>query len=157
MEKSITAEDILNEKPYKAISVSPDTLIKDALQVMKQNNIGCILIIENEKVEGIWTERDFTRNVLDQGFDMNIAQISDHMTTRLHYARHSDPCHILMDKFLGLRIRHLLIKKDEKFIGMISSGDVVKAVLREKFNELKAQNAKTSWEYYEEWKWEPGD
>ena len=156
MDKEITAEDILSGKPQTAINVSTDALIKEALQVMARNKIGSILVMDGEKVSGIWTERDFVNNAVAEGFNLETARISDYMTTKLHYGRHSEPCHLLMDKFLGLRIRHLLIEKDGKFIGMISSGDVVKAALHEKFNELKAQNEKTSWEYYEEWKWVPG-
>jgi hypothetical protein len=56
-----------------------------------------------------------------------------------------------MDKFLGLRLRHLLIKKGEEYIGLLSIGDVIKASLQEKTREFEELHAVISWEYYEEW------
>jgi len=60
----------------------------------------------------------------------------------------------LMDQFLGRHLRHLLIKKGGKFIGVLSIGDVMRATLSAKDNELKQLNAMVSWDYYENWKWE---
>ena len=58
----------------------------------------------------------------------------------------------LMDKFLGLRVRHLLVKKEGKIVGLLSAGDVMKASIRAKDQELAHANATLSWDYYEEWK-----
>ena len=60
-----------------------------------------------------------------------------------------------MDKFLGRRIRHLLIEENGKYIGMLSGGDVMKCVIHEKDAELKQLNSMVSWDYYEDWKWKP--
>ena len=61
-----------------------------------------------------------------------------------------------MDKFLGLRVNHVLIERKGKYIGLLSVGDVMKAVIQEKTEELHELNSFMSWEYYEEWKWKPG-
>ena len=148
-----TAEQFLKEHNNPVISVSPGTAIKEALQIMTERNIGSILIKESGKVVGIWTERDLMRNVLQPGFNIETALIKDFMTTRLHYAEHDDILWRLNDKFLGLRIRHLLVRKNGEFIGMISSGDVSKYELNEKMAELNDLNHKISWEYYENWRW----
>jgi signal-transduction protein with cAMP-binding, CBS, and nucleotidyltransferase domain len=75
------------------------------------------------------------------------------MSTGLKSATHTDTVYMLKDKFLGLRLRHLLIEKEGKYIGLLSTGDIIKASLREKDLELKDLNAIVSWEYYENWRW----
>jgi signal-transduction protein with cAMP-binding, CBS, and nucleotidyltransferase domain len=57
-----------------------------------------------------------------------------------------------MDKFLGMRLRHLLIEKNGQYIGMLSSGDVMKETLREKTREYESLNFEVSWDYYENWR-----
>ena len=147
-----TAEDILYEKGHQIISVSKDTLIKDALKLMVENKIGSITISESGKIVGIWTERDLMRNVIDESCDLNSATIGDHMTSTLRSAPHDATIVQLLDIFLGKRFRHLLIEKEGDFIGIVSMGDVIKADLNKKTAELQDLKATVSWEYYENWK-----
>jgi signal-transduction protein with cAMP-binding, CBS, and nucleotidyltransferase domain len=148
-----TAEEMIKEQNHDVIHVSPETTIKEALAVMNDKKIGAILIKGQEDIEGIWTERDLMRNVLQPGFNPDTAKIGEHMTKNLHYAEHSETTIQLQDKFLGLRIRHLLIRNNGKFIGMVSSGDVTRHSLNEKTEELKSLNKIINWEYYENWHW----
>ena len=148
-----TAEDILREKGNQIISVSPDSTIYDALRIMIENQIGAILIKQEDKIIGIWTERDLMRNTVTAGFDPKSAIISEYMSTGLKTASYSDTVYALKDKFLGLRLRHLLIEKNGEYIGVLSVGDIIKASLMEKDQELKALNSMVSWEYYENWRW----
>jgi len=76
------------------------------------------------------------------------------MTEELISAKHDDTVYSLLDKFIGLRKRHLLIDKEGTNIGLISSGDAIRASLAEKDRELKELNAYISWEYYDNWRWE---
>lgn len=149
-----TAEDMLKEKGTDIISVSKDSTVFDALKVMNENKIGAILVKDGDEYVGIWTERDLMRNTIAEGFNSNSAKIADHMNTGLKYCEHDSTLYQLQDKFLGMRLRHLLVQKEGKYIGMISAGDVMKTILNEKEKELKALNAMTSWEYYENWRWE---
>ena len=148
-----TAEDMVREKGGSLIEVRPDATVTQALQVMVDNKVGAVLIGEGGKPVGIWTERDLMRNVLTPGFVPREARIGDHMVSPIRSAPHTDTAYNLMDKFLGLRLRHLPIEKDGEYIGMVSVGDVMKASLVEKNLELKALNAAIGWEYYEEWQW----
>ena len=148
-----TAEDILREKGNQIISVSPDSTIYDALRIMIENQIGAILIKQEDEIIGIWTERDLMRNTVTVGFDPKSAIISEYMSTGLKTASYSDTVYALKDKFLGLRLRHLLIEKNGEYIGVLSVGDIIKASLMEKDQELKALNSMVSWEYYENWRW----
>ena len=148
-----TAAEILQDKDSHLISVAPDTSIIEALRIMIKNHIGGILIQEGDDIVGIWTERDLMRNSITANFDVKTAKIKDYMTTGLLSAPHTDTVYQLLDKFLGMRLRHLLIKKDGQYIGLLSIGDVIKATLQEKDIELQELNAMKSWEYYEDWKW----
>jgi len=148
-----TAWEILQEKGDTMFSVTPDTTIFDALQTMVEKNIGAILIKEGDKIVGIWTERDLMRNVAKPDFDPKSARIVDHMTRNLMSAPFTATVYNLKDIFLGKRLRHLLIEKDGKYIGLLSAGDVMRASLQEKDQELHSLNAIMNWDYYENWKW----
>ncbi|PLY02459.1 MAG: hypothetical protein C0622_05540 [Desulfuromonas sp.] len=151
-----TAGDIINAQDKVIISVSPEATLKEALEIMTAHNYGAILVIKDGELLGIWTERDLMKDVLSDGFNINTAQIKDYMTSELHYAEHNDRVYQLVDKFLGLRIRHLPVRQEGKFIGMVSSGDVMRRNLEEKRAELNRLNEIVNWEYYENWHWEPG-
>ena len=148
-----TAGDILREKNQDFIYVGPEDTLFKAMEKMNQNKIGAMLIKDEDKMVGIWTERDLLRNAMEDGFDPRKARIKDYMTTGLQCADHNDTVYQLLDKFLGKRLSHLLIKKEEVYIGMLSTGDVIKASLNEKNQELSSLNAIVSWEYYENWRW----
>ena len=148
-----TAEDMVRDKGGEIISVVADTTIHQALQVMVDHRVGATLIRENDQIVGIWTERDLMRNTLIEGFDPEQARIGDYMVAPIRSAPHTDTVYNLMDKFLGLRLRHLPIEKDGEYIGLLSVGDVMKANLQEKTRELESLNAVVSWEYYEDWHW----
>ena len=149
-----TAEDIVkNRKLGSLITTKADATVYEALQLMVCNKVGAILIMEDEKVIGIWTERDLMKDVVKEGFDPKTAVIRDYMTTGLQSAPHTDSVHQLMDRFLGLYLRHLLVEKDGEYIGLVSIGDVIKACLHEKNEELKDLHEIVSWDYYENWRW----
>jgi CBS domain-containing protein len=150
----LTALGMLSTKSKKIISVSKDTTLFDALKIMESNKIGSILVQDQEAIIGIWTERDLLRNTTADNFDPRNAVIADYMAHDLKYAEHNETVYQLQDKILGMRLRHLLIKKDGEFIGLISAGDVMKALLNEKQRELEKLNELVGWEYYENWRWD---
>lgn len=151
----LTAGEILEERGQeeKAIGVPPDTTIREALRLMLEKKIGSILVMEGEEVKGIWTERDLMCNTMSPDFDPGTAKIVDHMSANLHYAAWEDTVLQLIDKFFGYRIRHLLIKKEGKFAGLLSAGAVIRAGLSERTRQFKELNTMVSWEFYEDWKW----
>ena len=150
-----TAEDILNDKgPGIMVSVTPDQRLSDAIAKMNAANVGAMLIEAEGEIIGIWTERDLLRATGNPGFDPERAIIGDHMKTHLHFADADTPVERLEEMFLGLYIRHILIRKEERFIGLLSIGDVLRASLLEKDKQIKKLNAIASWQYYENWGWD---
>ncbi len=150
-----TANDMIQEKGSDILCVPVGTIVLDALKKMNALKVGAILVTLDDKPAGIWTERDLLRNILNKEFDPKTARIEDYMTKDLIFAPHTDTVYNLMDKFLGLRVRHLLIEKKGQTIGMVSSGDVMKASIQEKDGELKQLNSMVEWDYYENWCWWP--
>lgn len=149
-----TAADILNDKKGDMITVTPDQTIREALERMQVNRIGAILVAQAEKIVGIWTERDLARNILKRGFDIDTAKVGDHMTTKLYTAPDDTSILKLQEMFLGLFIRHILITRRRKTIGLLSIGDVMRAGLLEKDSQIRELTAIASWEYYEDWGWD---
>jgi len=150
-----TAEDILKEKgAVKMVSVAPDETIATAIEKMNRANIGAILVEKQGQIIGIWTERDLLRALGKSKFDLQSALIGEHMITTLHCAEHDTTIEQMEEMFLGLFIRHILIKKGEQFIGLLSIGDVLRASLLEKDTQIKKLNTIASWQYYENWGWD---
>lgn len=152
-----TAKTMVADKGQEIVSVPVGTTLFATLEKMNQKKVGAILVTRNEKIVGIWTERDLMQDVIQGGFDLKNALIEDYMTTQPISAPHTDTVFNLMDKFLGLRVRHLLIEENGNIIGLVSGGDVMKCVIHEKDAELKQLNSMVSWDYYENWKWKPED
>ena len=149
-----TAEDILKEKATPLlVSIPEDHTVYDAIQKMAEKHIGAILVTRNDVIVGIWSERDFLKNSLKAGFDPKTAKIKDYMQAELKSAQAEAPIIQLQEMFLGLFIRHILIKKQDRYLGLLSIGDVLRASLLEKDQEIKELNQIASWEYYENWGW----
>lgn len=150
-----TAEDILNDKQSSGmVTIAPNASIAEAVARMNLANIGAILIEKDGDIIGIWTERDLLRASHLTDFNPETAVIGDHMQTRLHSAGNDTPVEQLEEMFLGLYIRHILIRKQDRFIGLLSIGDVLRASLLEKDRQIKRLNTIASWQYYENWGWD---
>ncbi len=147
-----TAKDILAEKGGHLVTITSDATVHQALTVMTQNKVGAIVIVEDEKIVGIWTERDLMYRALEDGFNPKTAKLSDNMSVNLISANVDEQAYQLYDKFLGRRIRHLLIEEGGEYIGLVSVGDVMKANLQQKNEEFAELNQMVSLEYYENWK-----
>ncbi|MFA4839639.1 MAG: CBS domain-containing protein [Candidatus Neomarinimicrobiota bacterium] len=143
------AIDIILEKDRPMVSVTPQTTIWEALQMMVADKIGAIVVKEDENVVGIWTERDLMNNIVQPDFDSKTAKIQDYMSRDLKTVNFDEPIYKLPDLMLGLFIRHLFVVQESMIIGLLSIGDVFRACLIERTRELES----VSWEYYENWRW----
>lgn len=151
----VDAETIVAEKKNDLVTIKKEATIHEALLTMINNNVGSILVEEKGQIVGIWTERDLLRDTTKAGFDPTTSSVGDYMVSPVISAPHSDTIYNLMDKFLGLRISHLLIEKEGETVGFLSVGDVMRATLAEKSDELSKLNAMVGWEYYENWRFKP--
>jgi len=146
-----TAEDIVNDKQRDIVCISWDQTVHQTCRKMIERKIGAIVIKKNDKFVGIWSERDLLRNICNEGFDPLTARVSDYMSAPLQSAPHSTRIHKLEEMFLGLFLRHLMIEKDDKYIGMLSIGDVLRASLLDKDRQFRDLNEFVSWDFHENW------
>lgn len=149
------AGELLEGKREGMVAIPPDKTVLEALRIMVENNIGAILVEDQGRIVGIWTEKDFVRNSLQAGFNPAQARIGDCMITTIHTADWNTPLIKLQEMYLGLYTRYVLIEKDGRHVGLLSIGDVLRASLVQKDRQIKDLNAMASWEYYENWQWEP--
>lgn len=149
-----TAEEMLKEKDAQIISVSPDQTVMEAVKVMAKHRIGVVLVEKDGDLIGILSERDFLRSSADNQFEPSRAKVGDDMSAPLKYAPHDAELATLQEMFLGLYVRHLPIKKGDRFIGMLSIGDVLRADLLDKDRHIKELKKMASWQYYDNWGWD---
>ena len=126
-----TVQDILRSKGGAVHAVRPTDTVLDALGVMAEHEVGAVLVLDDEKLCGILTERDYARKVVLAGRSSKDSQIKDIMTTHVICVapnRTIDECMALMtDK----RVRHLPVLDHKQVVGVVSIGDLVKATIAE--------------------------
>jgi len=149
----ITAEEIVKDIGEEPICVPPETTVYEAVKLIIEKESHAVIIRKDGEYVGIWTERDLLTNTVQEGYDPNITKVGDHMSYPLKTASHSDNIFQLIDKFLGYQVRHLLIEKEGKFIGLLYSRDVIRAGFTERTRQLRELNEMVDLEYYENWKW----
>ena len=127
-----TVNEILKNKGSDVHSVSPETSIFDALKLMADKGVGALLVIENDNLVGIMSERDYARKVALEGKSSKDLAVKEIMSAKVFFVdpeRTPEECMALMtDK----HVRHLPVMEDNSLVGVISIGDVVKAVIDEK-------------------------
>ncbi len=124
-------KDILKAKGNISLSVAPDTLIFDALHLMSEKNVGALLVMEDAKLVGIFSERDYARKIILKGrtsLDTEVREIMTEDVFTVTPEETIDQCMILMSK---KRIRHLPVVQSNQVVGVISIGDVVKFIIEE--------------------------
>ena len=125
----IKMKEILASKGHEIWSIGPDKTVLDALKLMAEKRIGALLVMEGERVNGLFSERDYARKVILQGRASKDTLVSDVMTSRVICSsldHTADECMALMTE---KRVRHLPIVENNKVVGLISIGDIVKAVI----------------------------
>jgi CBS domain-containing protein len=127
-----TVGDILKVKGPDVCCVEPRATVYEALAVMADRNIGALLVLEGGRVVGIFSERDYARQVILKGRASKDTPVRDVMTARVMFVsaeRSLDECMALMT---DRHIRHLPVLAEGELAGIVSIGDVVKAVISEK-------------------------
>jgi len=120
---------ILNQKPREIFSVSPDATVFDAIRMLDEKNIGALLVMKNEKLVGLFSERDYTRKITLHGKRSRETQVSEVMTADLKVVSPSEGVEQCLRLMTDKRVRHLPVLDGDKVIGIISIGDLVKQVI----------------------------
>ena len=134
-----TVKEILNEKGKEVWSVSPKSTVFDALKTMGEQGIGSLLVIGDDgKLKGIMTERDYARKVILIGKASQETAVKEIMTPvkKLYTVKPENTAEECMVLITGKRIRHLPVFDGQKLVGVVSIGDVVKAIISEQVSLL---------------------
>jgi CBS domain-containing protein len=126
-----TVKRILDEKGHDIYAVSPNTLVYDALKLMRDKDIGALLVLEGGKLAGIFSERDYARKVILQGKSSLETMVSEIMTPHVLYASPEQTNEQCMALMTARHVRHLPILDQGELVGMISIGDLVRSIINE--------------------------
>ncbi len=126
-----TVRDVLRAKGGQVWTVSPDDTVFDALKLMAEKNIGSVLVMEGEELVGILSERDYARKVVLLGKTSRKLPVQAIMTRELETVTPDEAIDRCMTVMTAKHIRHLPVLEDGRVVGLISIGDVVKAVIED--------------------------
>ena len=124
-------KEILQEKGHDFWSVSPATTGYEAIRLMVEKEVGSVLVIDDGKVRGIVTERDYARRVALDNKISSDTPVTEIMTTQVLCARPDQTIEEAMALMTDKRVRHLPVLADDEVVGIVSIGDLVKAVISE--------------------------
>lgn len=124
-----TVKQILQNKKNAIYSVNPDTSVFQALEVMMEKNISALLVMENDTLYGIFTERDYARKVILKGRSSKDTPINEVMTSHLLSVSLPDTIDYCMKVMTNSHIRHLPVLDNGVVCGIVSIGDVVKNII----------------------------
>ncbi len=128
-----TIKELLDEKNNSDVfTIDPGKSVFDAVTRMVENNIGAILVIENNVIQGIMTERDYLRFVTLQGRTARDTPVNDLMTRKVIYVTPETSLEDVMAIMTEARIRHLPVLFEGRLLGMVSIGDVVKQINKDR-------------------------
>lgn len=137
----ITVKEMLKEKDGGVLTISPQDTVYRALEIMAEKNLGALVVVEGEKVVGVFSERDYARNVVLKGKSSKDTLIKDLMSENPCYVRPEQTLNDCMALITEKRIRHLPVLDGEKLIGIVSIGDVVKQqIIDQEFTIKQLEN-----------------
>ena len=132
-----TVKDILQTKGHDVLSITPDATVYEALKVMADKNVGALMVLDGQTVAGIMSERDYARKVVLHGKSSVEMQVREIMTSSVYYVRPEQSLQECMAQMTDKRVRHLPVIEDDRLVGIISIGDVVKTVIADHESTIK--------------------
>lgn len=132
----LIVRQLLDHKGYDVWAVTPETTIYDALELMAAENIGAVLVMEENDLVGIFSERDYARKVALAGKSSRQMVVREAMTRQVFGVRSDQSVEGCMGLMTDKHVRHLPVFEDERVIGVISIGDVVKGIISEQANTI---------------------
>jgi CBS domain-containing protein len=111
--------------------------VREAVQVMTANNVGIVLVLEGERLVGVFSERDVVRRVVDRGLDPGRTPVGDVMTAQIIAGDPDEDYQSAMRKMDQANIRHLLVVEGPQMLSMISIRDLIRVDMQDKGEEIR--------------------
>ncbi len=127
--KSVT--QLLQGKSRGLCTIGPDARVYDALKLMAEKDIGALLVVERDQLVGILSERDYARKVILQGKSSHDTPVKEIMTERVVCVQPKNTIEECMALMTDKRVRHLPVIENDRLIGVLSIGDLVKETISE--------------------------
>ena len=124
--------DILNTKDHRIHFISPNATVYEALEKMSEKEIGALVVMDSKKVVGIISERDYARKIILQKKTSKKTLVKEIMSSDLFSVTADTSVEDAMVLMTGKHVRHLPVFEKNKFVGIISIGDVVKSIISNK-------------------------
>ena len=124
-----TISAILNGKNETVWSVSPETTVFEAIQMMAEKNIGALPVMDGQRLVGIFSERDYTRKVVLRGKSSRETSVREILSPHVQTVSPQESLEDAMRKMTEFRIRHLPVMDGEEMVGLVSIGDLVKWII----------------------------
>lgn len=134
----MSVAQILREKGNNIISVNEDATVSEVLDILKQHRIGAVMVLKDDDVCGVLSERDIVRALPEKGAALLNEQVNGLMTHDVVFCSPSDSVESIMALMTENRIRHLPVQDNGKLVGVITIGDVVKHRIAETEHEAEA-------------------
>ena len=128
---------LLDAKGRHIISISPEASVFDAIKLMADKAIGSLIVMDDDNLVGIVTERDYARKVIIKGRSSKGTKVSDIMTTQVMTAASDHTVNDCMELMTKKKIRHLPVVEDDQVIAMVSIGDLVQAIIADQQEEIE--------------------
>ncbi len=128
---------LLDRKGRHIISVSPEDSVLDAIRLMAEKSIGSLVVLKDQELLGIMSERDYARKVIIKGKSSESTAVSEIMTVNVFTTSSSETVNDCMSLMTEKKIRHLPVVEDNTVIGMISIGDLVEAIIADQQEEIE--------------------
>jgi CBS domain-containing protein len=136
----ITLSDILDAKGRNVWTVSPQSSAFEALEMLADKDVGALVVVDQGKVAGMFSERDYARKIALKGKSSKETTVADIMTRPVTYVLPWTSLSECMSLMTSKHVRHLPVMEGEKLVGIVTIGDVVKAIISEQeavIQELK--------------------
>lgn len=127
----LTVNQLLQRKGYDIETIDPNATVFEALQSMADNEIGSLVVVEDKKIVGLFSERDYARNIILKGRTSKDTRVKEIMSSQVLVVNPEQTTEECMAIMTEKRIRHLPVMKDNELVGIISIGDLVKAIIEE--------------------------
>jgi len=142
-----TIDSIIREKPHAIWSVAPDSTVYDCIQLMSDKNIGAVLVVENGKLGGVFTERDYTRKIVLKGRSSKTTPVREVLSRPVISVKPEDTIEDCMRLMTEHRIRHLPVMEGDRIVGIVSIGDLVNWIISAQHVALNQMEAYISGQY----------